>query len=333
MTSIYIDNCCQWRNLLQNVFGEEVCVKLDLFHAVQRIVSKIPKRGKKGSVIKDLRRRLKDELKRVFRDPSDLGKVRTKSTPSKQTLMENLEQFFTKWNGVESDGEEILTQAAKKEIENLKKKHIENGCLCNIPVSCGSNRNEALHKSLKKNISRQRLGIRLPLALLGVFFFLWNEKKETYLQKSAIIKNVQEYFHSSLKMGKSLCTEAFGGEPDVKTCNSWNEEDILTRIHCLPTGHSTDSCSSSVEESYTDSDTAITNEEVIEAIKSAKLKYCVAKELASRAKTELHSIVNSLNASKSVLLLLSNSSYKESEEEKSLARRVDASTSCDVKGR
>ena len=119
VTSIYIDNCCQWRNLLQNVFGEEVCVKLDLFHAVQRIVSKIPKRGEKGSVIKDLRRRLKDELKLVFRDPSDLGKVQTKSPPSKQT-MENLEQFFTKWNGVESDGEVILTQAAKKEIEHLK---------------------------------------------------------------------------------------------------------------------------------------------------------------------------------------------------------------------
>ena len=29
------------------------------------------------------------------------------------------------------NGEEILTQAAKKEIGNLKK-HIENGCLCNF---------------------------------------------------------------------------------------------------------------------------------------------------------------------------------------------------------
>ena len=63
----------------------------------------------------------KDELKLVFCDPSDLGKVRTKSTPSKQTLMGNLEQFLTKWNGVESDGEEILTQAAKKQIENSLK--------------------------------------------------------------------------------------------------------------------------------------------------------------------------------------------------------------------
>ena len=74
-------------------------------------------------------------------------------------------------------------------------------------------------RALRRTFSRQKLGIRLVLALLGVFFFMWNERKETYFPKSAIIKNVQEYFHSSLKMAKSLCTEAFGVEPDVKTCN------------------------------------------------------------------------------------------------------------------
>ena len=43
-------------------------VKLDLFHVVwQRIVSKIPKPGKKGSILKDLRRRLKDDLMAVGR--------------------------------------------------------------------------------------------------------------------------------------------------------------------------------------------------------------------------------------------------------------------------
>lgn len=61
-------------------------MKVDLFHAVQRVVSKIPKRGSKGSVIKELRRRLKEDLKLVFRDPSDLGTIRTKSTPSKEIL-------------------------------------------------------------------------------------------------------------------------------------------------------------------------------------------------------------------------------------------------------
>ena len=37
-----IDNCCAWRLLLQGVFGV-IPVELDLFHAVQRIASKIKK--------------------------------------------------------------------------------------------------------------------------------------------------------------------------------------------------------------------------------------------------------------------------------------------------
>ena len=50
-----------------------LCFKKSLLIRVQRIVSKIPKRGKKGSIITDLRRRLRHKLKLVFRDPSDLG--------------------------------------------------------------------------------------------------------------------------------------------------------------------------------------------------------------------------------------------------------------------
>ena len=40
----YIDNCCKWRNLLLEIFPN-LQVKLDPFHAIQRIVNKIPKRG------------------------------------------------------------------------------------------------------------------------------------------------------------------------------------------------------------------------------------------------------------------------------------------------
>ena len=38
--SIYIDNCCQWRRSIQDVFGSDMEVKLDLFHAIQRIITK-----------------------------------------------------------------------------------------------------------------------------------------------------------------------------------------------------------------------------------------------------------------------------------------------------
>ena len=51
-------------------------------------------------------------------------------------------------------------------------------------------------------------------------------KKEAYFEKSSGIKNVQEYYQTSLKMGKSLCTEAFGVEADVKKCNLGSEDDV-----------------------------------------------------------------------------------------------------------
>ena len=42
--NIYMDNCCQWRKRIGTVFGENVEVRLDLFHAVQRVIKKIAKR-------------------------------------------------------------------------------------------------------------------------------------------------------------------------------------------------------------------------------------------------------------------------------------------------
>ena len=54
--------------------------------------------------------------------------------------MQNIENFVTKLKGVKSNGENVLTNAAKREKENLTK-HTEKGCLSNIPDSCGSNRN------------------------------------------------------------------------------------------------------------------------------------------------------------------------------------------------
>ena len=65
----------------------------------------------------------------------------------------------------------------------------------------------------------------------------------------------------------------------------------------------TDPCSSSDED-----DQGTQDEEVIEAVKSAKLKYFVA---------EMKSTASSLNFMESVLLLLSNSSFAESDDETS----------------
>ena len=41
---IIIDNCCHWKYLLKRTFGDNVKIKLDLFHAVQRVTRTISKR-------------------------------------------------------------------------------------------------------------------------------------------------------------------------------------------------------------------------------------------------------------------------------------------------
>ena len=44
LQEFFIDNCCSLRRKLQSIFGSQLTVLLDIFHAVQRISSKIPKR-------------------------------------------------------------------------------------------------------------------------------------------------------------------------------------------------------------------------------------------------------------------------------------------------
>ena len=83
---IFVDNCCSVRNKLQGIFSENADIKLDVFHAIQRITRKIPKRH-------PLFNQCKNELKLIMRDPSDAGKTRTIMTTSSEVMLKNLENF------------------------------------------------------------------------------------------------------------------------------------------------------------------------------------------------------------------------------------------------
>ena len=61
------------------MFGDSLKVYLDLFHAVKRVSDKIPKRH-------PLRQECVEDLRMVFRDPTDQGVKRTKETPSPDVL-------------------------------------------------------------------------------------------------------------------------------------------------------------------------------------------------------------------------------------------------------
>lgn len=199
VTEFYIDNCCAWRCKLQQVFGFELRVCLDVFHAVKRISDKIPKRH-------PLRHECMKDLSVVFRDPSDRGDSRLLETPSPATLASQLEQFLQKWEKAEYSGWKVLSPAAMKEAQNLKK-HMLNGCLSGIKPGRGTNRNEALHKELNKIVSSSRYGLELAYALFTNIFFKHNERlaaKFEHRREKAILE-----YHDHFK-DKPATGEYFG---------------------------------------------------------------------------------------------------------------------------
>jgi hypothetical protein len=166
--TVYVDNCCQWRNKIREVFGSNVTVLLDLFHAVQRITRKIPKRHPfYGACV--------EQLRLVFRSSGDCGIERTKPTPSPTQLLQNVDSFISQWKDVSHENRFVLTKECLEEFEKLKV-HIMKGCLSQIPPGGGTNRNEAFHRYVNTFFHKSRLGILLAYALMMMIIHQSNSK-------------------------------------------------------------------------------------------------------------------------------------------------------------
>ncbi len=133
--SVYVDNCCQLRCKLTAIMGSNILVKLDLFHAVQRITRTLSKKH-------PFFYQCMADLKLVFRQASDLGSTRMLSTPESTVMDSNLDHFLRKWKKCTSGEWRIVTDNTEKEVSSLKK-HISKECLSGIPKGAGTNRNEA----------------------------------------------------------------------------------------------------------------------------------------------------------------------------------------------
>ena len=156
LQEFFIDNCCAWRLKLQNVFGRHLKVYLDIFHTVQRITRKIPKRH-------PFHQDCLKSLQLVFRDPSDQGAIRTKPTPDCSVMQEQMCKFRDTWKNISCNGEFVLPPAAINEIRCLLV-HINRGCLSGINPGCGTTKNERLHRELNSHMVHSRYGVELAYA-------------------------------------------------------------------------------------------------------------------------------------------------------------------------
>ena len=212
----FLDNSCSWRAKLLKIFPN-VTIKLDPFHAIQRVLKKIPKKKGCTETVTQLQRKMILSLRQLFRDTKDRGEQRTMDTPSPEVFLENIEIFMRQWSKAEIDSIPLLSSSAVKEINNLKH-HVIKGCLSGIPPSGGTNRNEAIHKSLNKSLKRSRIGLELALAFLGLFFYKWNEKKiscklTNKRKKVTYIQPVETY---NVMTEDSTTDEQFGGSLTIQ---------------------------------------------------------------------------------------------------------------------
>lgn len=176
---VLTDNCCNDKRKVEDIFGNDITIKLDLFHAVQRILKAVAKRHPSFHYFKE-------DLKLVFRDYGDVGRTRKSKTPDTTQLLSNIEEFTKKWSKYEDNGNKIVTEQVCKEILLLKR-HISKGCLSGIGVGQGTNRNENLHRMVNLHFSHNRLGVPLALALLAILFHKHNCKIEEQDKKQLSI--------------------------------------------------------------------------------------------------------------------------------------------------
>ena len=168
--TVYVDNCCQVRRQIQDIFGHDVLVKLDLFHAVQRVSRAMRKQH--TLYLPCIR-----DFKMTLRNSVDRGKWRAKHTPDSDVINRNIEQFMNTLCMAELSNNDIITPKVVKQIQLLQA-HINHGCLSNIEPGGGTNYNEALHRFINPHfIHAGRIGIPLAYALLTILFHMHNCKK------------------------------------------------------------------------------------------------------------------------------------------------------------
>ena len=95
-------------------------------------------------------------------------------TACKEKMEKNLNSFIERCSNVPYSP---LTEATFIEIENLRK-HIQKGCLSEIPPGCGTERNEGLHRLLNRSMisGATTLSVQLAMALLTLLFYHHNQK-------------------------------------------------------------------------------------------------------------------------------------------------------------
>ncbi len=183
---IILDDCCKMRRLYQGVFGFETEIKLDVFHACQRVIRTVDHN--------DMKSQFGTEFGLIFTCDGDLNEERQQVTPCPEIIIGNLEQFLDRWNGQ-------LNDKTMKAIDDLRK-HINTGCLSGILPGEGTQKNERFHRHLRRSllVGANSISPELAIACLTVAIYAWNcqRKKQKHSKNQRVFPIIPpEYLNNS----------------------------------------------------------------------------------------------------------------------------------------
>ena len=169
---VMLDNCCHWQNKMTSaLLPIKTAIKLDIFHALKRVTSTIPKTS-------PYRTEIVHQFRMFLRSTCDEKNTRSMTTPCAEVQNEKLSHFNRIWlNKVDRDGHPVLNMATKNAIGSLTR-HVVRGCLSDIPPGIGTNKNERLHRLLNQSaLCVSRIGPEIAEAILAVTFYRWNKNR------------------------------------------------------------------------------------------------------------------------------------------------------------
>ena len=113
-----------------------------------------------------------------------------------QTQCQNLMKSLRTWKSLLLNGVMLLsmvfTESTKSEIDKLKI-HARKGCLSDIAVGGGTNRNEAFHRYVNTFFHKGRIGILLSYALMMTIIHQYNSRN--HHSRKSIFKPLQKSQH------------------------------------------------------------------------------------------------------------------------------------------
>ena len=168
LKTVIVDDCCKVKRQYESIFPG-IVVKLDLFHATQRVIKTFPK-GSEWS------KQISSEFGLVFREDGDCGATRCLRTPEPEVIERNLDNFIKKWKHTLNENVQTKTF---RELENLRI-HVKKGCISGIEPGQGTECNERLHQTLNKSLlcGATKIGPEIAIAVITLIFYALNCRRE-----------------------------------------------------------------------------------------------------------------------------------------------------------